>query len=91
MAENIELIDVTDFGDKGAMVSLHAHDTTIADVAKCGISITNFVLNSSMQMDDTIKGITLQVSGAYVPAADQAESMTESAIAADQAQDTSTE
>lgn len=34
---------------------------------RCGVSITNFVLNSSMQMDDTIKGITLQISAPSKP------------------------
>lgn len=34
---------------------------------KCGVSITDFVLNASAQMDRTTKGITLQITGAYVP------------------------
>ena len=34
---------------------------------RCGVSVTNFILNGSMQMDDTTKGITLQITGAYVP------------------------
>ena len=44
---------------------------------KCGISITNFILNESMQMDETIKGITLQLSGTHAPAAEQEESTQE--------------
>ena len=32
---------------------------------RCGVSVTNFVFNESMQMDDSIKGITLQVSGSF--------------------------
>lgn len=46
---------------------------------RCGVSITNFVLSGSMQIDDTTKGITLQITGAYVPAGDVAESITEAA------------
>ncbi len=34
---------------------------------RCGVVVTNFVLNGSMQMDDTTKGITLQITGASVP------------------------
>jgi len=34
---------------------------------RCGVSVTNFVFDGSMQMDDTTKGITLQISGASVP------------------------
>lgn len=41
---------------------------------RCGVSITNFVLNSSMQMDESIKGITLQVSAAAAPSAGASES-----------------
>lgn len=29
---------------------------------RCGVSVTNFVLDASMQMDETIKGVTLQFS-----------------------------
>ena len=35
---------------------------------RCGINVTNFVFDASMQMDDSTKGITLQLSGS--PAAD---------------------
>ena len=38
------------------------------DGRKCGVSITNFVMNEAMQMDESIKGITLQISGADDPA-----------------------
>ena len=31
---------------------------------RCGVSITNFIMDESMQMDESIKGITLQLSGA---------------------------
>lgn len=44
---------------------------------RCGVSVTNFVLNSSMQMDDTIKGITLQITGAPAAADDAVESTSE--------------
>ena len=119
IADYMQLIDVSDFGAKGAMYNLHAPGKTIEDVAdwfssglaaagwkvegeqvsarnailayrkngrKCGISITNFVLDASMQMDESIKGITLQLSGTYVPAAEQAESATEAAEAMDAAE-----
>ncbi|MGI9270727.1 MAG: hypothetical protein ACR2QT_03060 [Woeseiaceae bacterium] len=49
------------------------------DGRRCGVTVINFVLNSSMQMDDTAKGITLQITGAYVPTGDAVESTTEAA------------
>ncbi len=51
---------------------------------RCGVIVTNFVLNSSMQMDDTTKGITLQIAGKYVPANDTVDSATEAADSATQ-------
>jgi hypothetical protein len=47
---------------------------------RCGVTVTNFVLNSSMQMDDSIKGITLQISGNAAPS-DDSESASEAADA----------
>lgn len=46
---------------------------------RCGVIVTNFVLNSSMQMDDTTKGITLQITAASAPAKSTIESTSESA------------
>jgi len=46
---------------------------------RCGVTVTNFILNSSMQMDETIKGITLQITGAYTPDAGETESASEAA------------
>ena len=34
---------------------------------RCGIMVTDFVLSPSMEMDDTIKGISLQLSGGDDP------------------------
>ena len=34
---------------------------------RCGVSVTNFVMDEAMQMDDSIKGITLQLSGSKAP------------------------
>lgn len=45
----------------------------------CGVSITNFVLNSSMQMDDSTKGITLQLTAAKSPTERESESASEAA------------
>jgi len=47
---------------------------------RCGVSITNFVMNEAMQMDDSIKGITLQVSGAEAPAEEEAEAAGEATM-----------
>ena len=46
---------------------------------RCGVTITDFVLNSSMQMDHSIKGITLQISGADVADEGSIETATEAA------------
>ena len=53
---------------------------------RCGVSITNFIMNESMQMDDSIKGITLQLSGGAKKKQESAEAaseMTSEAAAAD--------
>ena len=119
IADYMQLITVSDFGEKGAMYNIHAPGKTITDVAdwfstglaaagwkvegeqvsarnailaykkngrKCGISITNFVMDASMQMDETIKGITLQLSGTDVAAAGKAETATEAATTMDAAE-----
>ena len=44
---------------------------------KCGVMVTNFVLNSSMQMDESTKGISLQISGAAAAAEESAEAASE--------------
>jgi len=49
------------------------------DGRKCGVSITDFVLNRSGQMDRTIKGITLQISGKPKPSTDAAASSIDAA------------
>lgn len=51
---------------------------------RCGVSVTNFVLNSSMQMDDSIKGITLQLSANRDDDAASAEAVSETAVSAEQ-------
>ena len=47
---------------------------------KCGVIVTNFVMDSSMQMDDSIKGITLQLSNTKVPDSGAVESSSEAAM-----------
>lgn len=67
---------------EGEQVS--ASDAILAykkDGRRCGVSVINFVLNGSMQMDDTIKGITLQITGASVPDNSVIDSATEAADA----------
>lgn len=46
---------------------------------RCGVTVTNFILNGSMQMDDTTKGITLQITGAYKPDAGETDSASDAA------------
>ena len=48
--------------DRNAILAFSKNNRT------CGVSITNFVMDSSMQMDDTIKGVTLQISAHDQPA-----------------------
>lgn len=48
---------------------------------RCGVIVTNFILNSSMQMDEATKGITLQITGKAAPASDAADTAEESADA----------
>ena len=47
------------------------------DGRRCGVSITNFIMNESMQMDDSIKGITLQLSGGAAKKEQPAEAASE--------------
>ena len=51
---------------------------------RCGVIVTNFILNSSMQMDEKTKGITLQITGKSVRADDAVNTAEESADAASQ-------
>ena len=46
---------------------------------RCGVSVTNFVMNEAMQRDDSIKGITLQLAGAPKSREDAAEEASEAA------------
>ena len=39
---------------------------------RCGVNITNFILNESMQMDESIKGVGLLISAADAPSDDGA-------------------
>ena len=48
---------------------------------RCGVIVTNFILNSSMQMDDKTKGITLQITGKSAPDDDAVNTAEESADA----------
>lgn len=49
---------------------------------RCGVTVTNFVLNGSMQMEDSIKGITLQISGVDDRSSDESESASDVAAEA---------
>ena len=49
---------------------------------RCGVIVTNFILNSSMQMDEKTKGITLQITGKSAPSNDAVESVDEVSDAA---------
>lgn len=49
----------------------------------CGVIVTNFVLNSSMQMDESTKGITLQLTVVDDPGDGASEDATEAADAAE--------
>lgn len=54
------------------------------DGRRCGVNVTNAVMNSSMQMDDSIKGITLQVSAKRAADAASAATASEAADLAEQ-------
>ena len=49
--------------DRNAILAFSKNNRT------CGVSVTNFVMNASMQMDETIKGVTLQISAHEDPPA----------------------
>lgn len=51
------------------------------DGRRCGVNITNFVMNESMQMDETIKGITLQIVGAAATASESSATASDAAAA----------
>ena len=46
---------------------------------RCGVMITNFVMNASMQMDDSIKGVQYQISGGSDSGQDEAAVASEAA------------
>lgn len=78
---------LTSAGWKSEGESISARQAILAyskNGRRCGVTITNFVLNGSMQMDDSIKGITLQISGARGRSNEESESASDIAAEATQ-------